>query len=76
MDKAQIAQELREEIDRLTTALNALTGSGSPAIARKAHSAGSTTRSGNLRKGHQWTAAEKKAMSARLKQVWKARKTK
>jgi uncharacterized NAD(P)/FAD-binding protein YdhS len=65
MDTRQILTEVKAEISRLQKVVDLLEGS-TPSPRTAAATA--------KRKGHKWTAAQKKAMSEHQKAIWAKRK--
>ena len=73
MDTRQILTEVKAEISRLQKVVDLLEG-GTTASPIRASSTGGGMSGGGKRKGHQWTEAERKALSIKQKRLWAIKK--
>jgi hypothetical protein len=71
MDTHQILQAVKSEISRLQKVVDLLEG-GTTSSSRASNTDGGM--SGGKRKGHKWTAAQRKAMSLKQKARWAKQK--
>jgi hypothetical protein len=74
MDTRQILTEVKSEISRLQKVVDLLEG-GTPSSPSRASNTDGGMSGGGKRKGHKWTAAQRKAMSLKQKARWAKQKS-
>ena len=74
MDLGSVVAELRDEAERISRAIAALTGIGSPKAGRKRGSAAVTRATSKKRKRGAMTPAGRKRLSMLMKKRWAERK--